>query len=151
MSYPQQPGNWSDPSWPGDQQPTYKDSPYADPAAPTSGQTGQYPPGYGAGYPGGGYAYPVPAAAQTNGMAIAALICSLAGLAVCVTAPVGAILGHVARRQIRERGEQGDGMALAGIIVGWIVTALGVLLTVFWVLIVVWAINEAPSSSTYRN
>jgi hypothetical protein len=34
------------------------------------------------------------------------------------------VLGHVARKQIRERGQQGDGMALAGIIVGWILTGL---------------------------
>jgi hypothetical protein len=40
---------------------------------------------------------------------------------------VGAILGHVARRKIRTSGEGGDGMALAGIIVGWIVLALGVI------------------------
>jgi hypothetical protein len=39
---------------------------------------------------------------------------------------VGAILGHVARRKIRRSGEAGDGMALAGIIVGWIVFVLGV-------------------------
>jgi hypothetical protein len=32
----------------------------------------------------------------------------------------------VARRQIRESGEQGDGMALAGIIVGWITTGIAV-------------------------
>jgi hypothetical protein len=57
-------------------------------------------------------------------MAIAALVCSLAGFATCLSAPVGAILGHVARKQIRERGQQGDGMALAGIIVGWILTGL---------------------------
>jgi hypothetical protein len=61
-------------------------------------------------------------------MAIASLICSLAGLAIYVSAPVGAILGHVARKQIRETGEQGDGMALAGIIVGWVVTGLGLCL-----------------------
>jgi hypothetical protein len=30
----------------------------------------------------------------------------------------------VARRQIKERGGQGDGMALAGIIAGWIITGL---------------------------
>jgi hypothetical protein len=52
-------------------------------------------------------------------MAIAALVCAVIGLG-----PIGAILGHVARKQIRETGEQGDGMALAGIIVGWITTGI---------------------------
>ena len=40
--------------------------------------------------------------------------------------PVGAIMGHIARRQIQERGEQGDGFALAGIIVGWVTTGIWV-------------------------
>ena len=39
---------------------------------------------------------------------------------------VGAILGHIARRRIRNSGEGGDAMALTGIIVGWIVLALGI-------------------------
>jgi hypothetical protein len=68
--------------------------------------------------------YPYPVAVPTNGLAIASLVCSVAGVATCVTAPVGAVLGHVARKQIRETGGAGDGMALAGIIVGWILTGL---------------------------
>jgi hypothetical protein len=68
--------------------------------------------------------YPYPVAPPTNGLAIASLVCSIAGVATCVSAPVGAVLGHVARRQIRERGEAGDGLALAGIIVGWVLTGL---------------------------
>ena len=131
MSYPQQPGGgWQqDSSWPAD--------PYSQPA---SGQPVS-PSGYGeygyqqpysaqpASYPAYGYGTPavvMPAPAQsTNGMAIASLVCSLAGLATCgVTAIVGAILGHVARRQIRERGDGGDGLALAGIISGWIIFAI---------------------------
>ena len=58
---------------------------------------------------------------------------------------VGAILGHVSRKQIRERGEGGDGMALAGIIVGWIATALGLLIVAFFVVLVVFAVNQ-PST-----
>jgi hypothetical protein len=62
---------------------------------------------------------------STNGMAIASLITSIAGI---VTAglgfPVGAILGHVALSQIKRTGQEGRGLALAGIIIGWSVTAL---------------------------
>jgi len=65
-----------------------------------------------------GYAAPAP----TNGLAIASLVCALVGLATFVTAPVGAILGHVARKRIQQTGEQGAGVALAGIIIGWVVT-----------------------------
>jgi len=38
----------------------------------------------------------------------------------------GAIMGHIARRQIRTTQEAGDPMAKAGIIVGWIVLGLAV-------------------------
>jgi hypothetical protein len=30
------------------------------------------------------------------------------------------VFGYVARNQIRERGEGGDGMAIAGIVLGWV-------------------------------
>jgi hypothetical protein len=66
-------------------------------------------------------------ARPTNGLAIAALVCSLAGFLIAISFPVGAIMGHIARRQIQQTGEQGDGMALAAIIVGWIGTGLLVL------------------------
>jgi hypothetical protein len=68
-----------------------------------------------------GYAYG-PVAPPTNGLAIAALV-----VALVVCGPAGAIMGHIARNQIRERGEQGDGIALAAIIIGWVLTGLGVL------------------------
>ena len=63
----------------------------------------------------------------TNTMAILALVLAF------VFAPAGLILGIVARKQIRQTGEDGDGLALAGIIVGGIVTAFFVLLIVFWI------------------
>jgi hypothetical protein len=72
-----------------------------------------------------GYPPPQPGG-TTNTMAIVSLVLSLAGLAIWLSAPVGAVLGHIARKQIRERGEQGDGMALAGIIIGWVITGLGI-------------------------
>jgi hypothetical protein len=41
------------------------------------------------------------------------------------------IFGYVARKQIRERGEGGDGMALAGIVLGWVgVGILGLVIVV---------------------
>jgi Domain of unknown function (DUF4190) len=129
MSQPPPYGEWQDPH----QQPTQMAYPAASYGAPAS------PPGYGY------TAYPYPAPAPTNGLAIAALVCALAGLAVGISAPVGAILGHIARRQIRERGEQGDGMALAGIIVGWILTGLFALCCAGYLIVVVFAISQDTS------
>jgi hypothetical protein len=55
------------------------------------------------------------------------MICSLAGFMTWLSFPVGAILGHMALNRIRETGEEGEGYAKAGIIVGWIGTGLLVL------------------------
>ncbi|HEX6969810.1 MAG TPA: DUF4190 domain-containing protein [Micromonosporaceae bacterium] len=140
MTYPQQPGSWHDPSASG-QPAGYPDpSPVsgAQPAAPQVPPSPVYP----------AYGYPAPPTAPTtNGLAIAALVCSLAGIATCISAPVGAILGHIARRQIRERGEGGDGMALAAIIVGWIVTGLMLLFMLFYVGVIVFAIANSETTA----
>src|SRR3712207_711248 len=84
------------------------------------------PPQYG---PPPGYGYPPPGypvwRRPTNTMAILALVMAF------VFAPAGLVLGVIARKQIRETGEEGDGLALAGIIVGGIATALFVLMFAF--------------------
>lgn len=102
-----------------------------------------------------GYGYPV--ARPTNGMSIAAMVVSIvATVGLCVyglggyLGIVGAILGHVASRKIRESGEQGEGMAKAGIIIGWITTGISVLATIALVIFFVWLANQDTSStSTY--
>lgn len=81
-------------------------------------------------------------------MAIVALVCSLAGFLVIISAPVGAILGHVARRQIRETGEDGAGMALAAIIIGWVLTGL-VLLACIGVIVIAIVAGTSGSNSNY--
>src|SRR5262245_6386850 len=154
MTDPQQPSGWSDPTWqqptppvspvqpeqPGYAvQPTYQPPTYETPTYQTpTYQTPAYPqtPYPQADYtqpyaqsPYGAVAYSGPG---TNSLAIAALICSLAGLVVGISAPVGAILGHMARKQIRTSGEQGDGMALAGIIVGWSLTGIFLCVCGLW-------------------
>jgi len=138
MTNPQQPSDWSDPNWQPAPPPLPPGQPLAgDPATLSGYGTPVYPAGYA------GYGQPMVASRPTNGLAIAALVCSLAGIATCISAPVGAILGHIARKQIRERGEEGDGMALAGIIVGWIITALGVLACGAYVAIAAAAIGNS--------
>src|SRR6476646_5820248 len=91
------------------------------------------PPGYGPPphYP---PMYPRP----TNTMAILALVLAF------VFAPAGLILGIVARKQIRQTGGEGDGLALAGIIVGGIFTALFALMIVFFIVAVSTAGSFGP-------
>ena len=58
---------------------------------------------------------PAPQAPRTNGFAIAALVTSL----LCF-APLGIIFGHISLNQIKKTGEQGHGLALAGLIIGYV-------------------------------
>jgi hypothetical protein len=83
------------------------------------------PPGYGTTpYPPPGFAYGRP----TNTLAIVSLVLAF------VFAPAGLITGIIARRQIKQTHEDGDGLALAGLIVGGIGTAVFVLIIVFWII-----------------
>jgi hypothetical protein len=100
---------------------------------PGYGAAGSYgpPPGHGAagGYGPPGWA-PVGWRPPTNTMAIVAL-------ALCFAfPPAGLVTGLVARRQVQQTGEAGDGLALAAIIIGGISTALFVLGLVLWLLAV---------------
>ena len=100
---------------------------------PTAGYAppGYAPPGYGAPqYGPPGYGPPPPAFYRpgTNTMAVLALVLAF------VLAPVGIVLGVLARKEIRRTGEEGDGLALAGIIVGSVVTAFWALLILFWII-----------------
>ncbi|CCG01933.1 DUF4190 domain-containing protein [Blastococcus saxobsidens] len=108
------------------------------PPAPGAAQTGYGqpgpgypPPGYAQpGYPPSGYGppgYPPGYGRPTNTMAILALVMAF------VFAPAGLVLGIVARKQIRRTGEEGSGLALAGIIIGGLVTAFFVLVIVLWI------------------
>ena len=70
----------------------------------------------------------VPAVRETNGYAIASLACGLAQFVFGPLATIPAIVfGHMARYQIKRTGEQGDGLALAGLILGWTTVILGIL------------------------
>ena len=73
----------------------------------------------------------VPPVAKTNGLAIASLACGLAQFVFGPLAIIPAIvLGHVARHQIKRTGEQGAGLALAGLILGWAAVILGIVMIV---------------------
>jgi len=69
--------------------------------------------------------------ANTNSLAIASLACGLAQFVFGPVATIPAIvLGHVARHQIKRTGEQGAGLALVGLILGWAAVILGIVLIV---------------------
>jgi hypothetical protein len=70
----------------------------------------------------------------TNGLAIASFVCSL----LCVNV-VAIVLGHVALSQIKRTNEEGRGLAIAGLVIGYITLALGIL----------WFVVFAAAMSSY--
>lgn len=86
------------------------------------GSTGQ---NLGPGYP-----------SRTNTLAVVSLVFGIlsGGL-------VAVILGHIAKSQIRRSGEAGTGMATAGLILGYIWLTIGVVITIFYIVQLVAALN----------
>ncbi|WP_061300257.1 DUF4190 domain-containing protein [Herbidospora cretacea] len=128
--YPQQPGYGqpgygtqnTQPSGGGYEQPDYGyQQSYQQPYQQSYGQPGYDPyaqPGYG-------YAAPRP----TNGLAVASLVMGLIGLVLCgLTAILGVIFGHMALSRIKTSGEEGHGLAVAGLVISYITIGLWVIL-----------------------
>ncbi|MEU2256147.1 DUF4190 domain-containing protein [Nocardia xishanensis] len=131
--YPQQQPPPSQPQYP--QQSQYPN--YQQPAAGSPYQSGPAPypqqPNYG--YPQGYQPYGAPQGGGSNGLAIAAMIVSIAGVASCcflLPSIIGLVLGVVALNQMKQSGNyEGKGMAQAGVWVGVGGIVLGIL---YWVL-----------------
>ena len=89
---------------------------------PYTGAPGYPPaPGY---YPGAGYdPYRPTKPPGTNGKAIAALACSMAGMICCLPSIVGFILGVIAMRETKRTGQDGYPLALIATILGGLVVA----------------------------
>ncbi|GGK69651.1 DUF4190 domain-containing protein [Nocardia camponoti] len=145
-SQPSQPAQPSPPSYPSTPQyptapppsaPQYPQQPYGQPQ-PYPGQ-----PAYGAPYQPYGYAQPQ--AQGTNGMAIASLVTSLTGLVTCgLGGIVGLILGFIALNQTKEPGQEaGRGLAIAGVIIGALMT-IGI---VVWFVFLIIGLAGSSSSS----
>jgi hypothetical protein len=116
--------------------------PYAAPAVAYPPPGGSPPPGYG---------YAPPVAVGTNGFAVASLVCSLATTMLCgVGSILGIVFGHVARRQIKRSGERGSGLALAGLILGYIGIAAAVGFVAFFVVATTVFAHDASADEARR-
>lgn len=72
-----------------------------------------------------------PLPARTNPLAIASLLFGAGEFFTAGLTAIPAVLfGHMARRQIRQTGERGSALALAGLVLGWAALLLGLLLAV---------------------
>jgi hypothetical protein len=105
---PPPPPGYPPPDQPPYGQPAYGQPPYGQP--PYGQQPYQH------------YGYPQPA--STNGFAIASLVCAF------LCWPLGLVFGFIARSQIRQNGQQGSGLATAGIVISAVFAALLVIVIV---------------------
>lgn len=101
---------------------------WGQPQAPYGGHPGyQGPVPPGSGWPGTSgqpygqapYGYPYAPPQRTNGMAIASMVLGILWL-YWIGSILALVFGYTAKKQIRERGEAGGGMATAGIVLGWV-------------------------------
>ncbi len=92
----------------------------------------------------------------TNGLSIASLVCGIISILGLCGYGVGGIIpgvlaivfGHIARGQIRRDQTQGDGMALAGLIMGYISAAIAVAVIIVLIVVFVIAIGAGAAASS---
>ncbi len=122
------PGQYGQSGWPG-------------PGAPGQGGQQGWPGSAGPQYP---YGQPDPYAQpgapwqsmprRTNSLAIAALCCAIGQVIAGPFAGIPAVvLGSMSLKQIRQTGEDGNGMAMTGIVLGIIGTLLFVVIIIFFI------------------
>ncbi|WP_187365659.1 ABC transporter permease subunit [Trebonia kvetii] len=91
-----------------------------------------FPVGYHLWEPGERRSRPKPVGTPpTNGRAIAALACGVVGFFVLPSAILAIVFGHLARREVRRTGEAGDGLATAGMVLGYVATVLTVFVIIY--------------------
>ncbi|MGN6444442.1 DUF4190 domain-containing protein [Amnibacterium sp.] len=80
-------------------------------------------------------------AQRTNALAIVALILG-------IVVPIGGIIcGPIALGQIKRTGESGRGLAMAGLIIGIVLTLLGLIITIAWIALFATLANNGYSTS----
>jgi hypothetical protein len=112
------------------------------PPAPGYEQPPQQPYGYAQpqGYP---QQYAAPMAIGTNGLAIAGLICAF------IVPIVGVILSHIALNQIKQTGQEGRGLAIAGLAIGYSLIGLGLIFACVYFIFIAVLLNSAGGLTTF--
>jgi len=106
------------------------------PAYPSPTYPSQSYPSQSYSYPGHPYVPP-----RTNALAIASLVCAF------LFAPLGIVFGHLSLSQIRRSGEDGRGLAIAGLVIGYVVTIATIVALVAGTLLFAWAARVIRESS----
>ena len=75
--------------------------------------------------------------APTNSLAVVSLVSGIISWLLCplVGAVIAVLTGHLARNQIRTSGESGAGLAMAGLVLGYIHLGFWALGLLFWIFV----------------
>jgi len=97
-------------------------------------------------------AYGQPPAAKTNTLAIISLIASIAGIVILwgIGSIAGVICGHISLSQIKKTGEQGRGMAIAGLIVGYAGIVLAIIGVIVAIALSAWLVTYYGTTGDLR-
>ncbi|KQR53983.1 hypothetical protein ASF88_03845 [Leifsonia sp. Leaf336] len=93
------------------------------------------------GQPGSPYPYAYAPEPRTNVLAIVSLVSAF------FVSIVAIITGHIALSQIKRTGENGRGLALAGLIIGYVSVALGAALIIVWLVLFLSIMGHSMSVS----
>ncbi|MFE6965825.1 DUF4190 domain-containing protein [Agromyces sp. NPDC057679] len=113
-------------------------APATPPAAPAYGTPPAAPaaPAYAA------PAYGAPAPTKTNVLAIVSLVSAF------FVSLVAIITGHIALSQIKKTGEQGRGLAIAGLIIGYVGLVATIVVVILWIAAFAFVASN-PDITTY--
>ena len=107
------------------------------PPAQSAPQYGTNAPAYNAGAPLYDATYAAsPAGQKYNVLAIVSLVSAF------FISIVAIITGHIALSQIKKTGEQGRGLAIAGLIIGYVGLVVGIIVAIVWFAIIGTAISS---------
>ncbi|MEN9969844.1 MAG: hypothetical protein RLZZ229_52 [Actinomycetota bacterium] len=73
-----------------------------------------------------------------NTLAVVSLASAVTGFG----AVAGVITGHVSLKQLKESNESGRGLAIAGVVVGYVVIGFWVLSSIFWAAAGIWGLSR---------
>jgi Domain of unknown function (DUF4190) len=92
--------------------------------------------------PGQGFPPPGTPQGEVNTLATLSIVCAF------VFAPVGAVLGHLALSQIKERGERGRERAIVGLTLSYVILVLALIALLIWLVTANGSKSPAPGSTT---
>jgi hypothetical protein len=136
-NFPEQPGTPVPPPPPPGSAPAYGAVPPAAPA-PAYSQPAT--------------AYGQPPTTKTNTLAIVSLVASIAGIVILwgIGSIAAVICGHISLNQIKKTGEQGRGMALAGLIIGYAGIVLAIIGVIVAVALSAWLVTYYGTTGDLR-